>query len=227
MIVKSFTHNLFGEIRTMIDDNGAPWFVANDITSALNYKQCNILLRKYVDDEDIGSIILHDFSKPDEKLAVINIAGFFSIILGTKRKIAKKLKRWMAMEVLNQMKSINPTLNNRIKKLTQEDMTENGKKILGHSVAVANAKSLDCITASNLARKFGMDVYAFNKLLKSMNIQYRSDGRWHICKKYERLGLTQDRIYIGFSKDGEYREHSYMTWTPAGVKFLEKTLNIK
>ncbi|MCR4582535.1 MAG: Bro-N domain-containing protein [Prevotella sp.] len=55
----SFNHEQFGEIRTLIDEQGEPWFVGKDVAKALGYSNCNDALARHVDKEDKG-VLNHD-----------------------------------------------------------------------------------------------------------------------------------------------------------------------
>lgn len=45
---------MFGEIRTMTDENGEPWFVGKDVAEALGYANPQKALLDHVDKEDKG-----------------------------------------------------------------------------------------------------------------------------------------------------------------------------
>lgn len=45
---------MFGEIRTMTDENGEPWFVGKDVATALGYANSRKAIADHVDEEDKG-----------------------------------------------------------------------------------------------------------------------------------------------------------------------------
>ena len=47
-----FKHEQFGEIRTMQDEKGEPWFVGKDVAKVLGYKKTENALMVHVDKED-------------------------------------------------------------------------------------------------------------------------------------------------------------------------------
>ncbi len=47
-----FKHEQFGEIRTMQDEKGEPWFVGKDVAKVLGYKKTENALMVHVDNED-------------------------------------------------------------------------------------------------------------------------------------------------------------------------------
>ena len=51
-----FKNPMFGEIRTMTDENGEPRFVGKDVAEALGYANPQKALRDHVDEEDKGAV---------------------------------------------------------------------------------------------------------------------------------------------------------------------------
>ncbi len=52
--IKIFKNDLFGEVRTMTDEHGEPWFVGKDVAEALGYSNAQKAVRNHVDEEDKG-----------------------------------------------------------------------------------------------------------------------------------------------------------------------------
>ena len=50
--IQTFKHEQFGEIRTMVDEKGEPWFVGKDVARRLGYKNPAKALPDHVDEED-------------------------------------------------------------------------------------------------------------------------------------------------------------------------------
>jgi hypothetical protein len=67
-----------------------------------------------------------------------------------------------------------------------------------------------------------MDVTSFNLLLSHMGIQHRSSGRWYLDEELLGQHLTEDRHFLGFSLRGKPKLKSYLTWTPKGVRYLNR-----
>ena len=49
--IQTFKHEQFGEIRTMVDEKGEPWFVGKDVAEMLGYKKSRNALMAHVDGE--------------------------------------------------------------------------------------------------------------------------------------------------------------------------------
>ena len=97
-IVRQFESAEFGALRVVQDEQGEPWFVASDIAKALGYRDANNLTRR-LDDDEKGT---RSVSTPsgNQLMNIINEAGLYSAILGSKVPSAKVFKRWVTHEVL-------------------------------------------------------------------------------------------------------------------------------
>lgn len=76
-----------------------PWFVAKDICNILEIKNASDTLSR-LDDEDKGYIVLTDPTGNDKNYRTINESGFYTLVLGSKKEVAKPFKRWVTKEVL-------------------------------------------------------------------------------------------------------------------------------
>ena len=87
------------EIRTMRID-GEPWFVGADVAGALGYANTRDALTRHVDDEDRDTVAFYDGTSGNPNATIINEAGLYSLILGSRLPAAKAFKRWVIAEVL-------------------------------------------------------------------------------------------------------------------------------
>ena len=87
------------EIRTITDEHGEAWFVANDICAALELTNPRDALATHVDSEDVARI---DTLTPGglQKLNHVNESGLYALIFGSRKESAKRFKRWVTSEVL-------------------------------------------------------------------------------------------------------------------------------
>ena len=87
------------EIRTVTDEHGEAWFVANDICAALELTNPHDALAKHVDQEDLAK---RDTLTPGglQKLNHVNESGLYALIFGSRKESAKRFKRWVTSEVL-------------------------------------------------------------------------------------------------------------------------------
>jgi anti-repressor protein len=86
------------KVRTFIDKSGEPWFVATDISSFLGYRMASDATR-ILDDDEKGTQIVRTLGG-DQKLAIVNESGLYSLIFASRKAEAKKFKKWVASDVL-------------------------------------------------------------------------------------------------------------------------------
>jgi len=87
--------------------NNEPWFVGKDVAMMLGYVFPRRALYNHVDEEDKTSVLIqHTGSNYKSKTIFINESGLYSLILSSKLPQAKEFKRWVASEVLGQIRKM-------------------------------------------------------------------------------------------------------------------------
>ena len=79
----------------MRGDGGEPWFVAKDVCDALELSNVTVALQR-LDDDERAKFNLGRQGDTN----VVNEAGLYTLILGSKKKEARAFKRWVTHEVL-------------------------------------------------------------------------------------------------------------------------------
>ena len=97
-------------------------------------------------------------------------------------------------------------------------------EIIGKGLRMVNAEAEDTLTATQVAKTFNMTVEDFNAVVRDMGIQYRRFGRWNISDDLADRGLVSLRTHVSYSLKGEKKIRTYMTWTMAGLKYLNSKL---
>ena len=209
--IQIFKNDLFGEIRTLTGERGEPLFVGKDVATALGYSNTRDALRKHVDTEDKTTVAICDTgSNYKSQAVVINESGLYALVLSSKLPTAKAFKRWVTAEVLPQIRRTGgyiPTHDAEGRQLSNEDVLRLAEQIVGRTLRLLNAPNEDCLTATEVARTWGMDVTSFNNLLKTMGIQYRKGGSWHLTKSLEGqliMGVLLIIFYVENLDDGSW-----------------------
>ena len=221
--IQIFKNTVFGEIRTMTNEKGETFFVGKDVAKALGYAKSRNALATHVDADDKKDALIQGPLGGTQKMTVINESGLYSLILSSKLEQAKEFKRWVTSEVLPQIRMTGgyiPTKDAQGRQLSDEEIVERAYDIIGNTIRMVNSSNEDCLTATQVAALWGMDVMSFNNLLRSMGIQHRKSGRWQLCEELQEKGLTEVRYFYCFSLKGKQRKTRYMVWTPKGVDFL-------
>ena len=113
----SFDNSNFGAIRSLVDDNGNPWFVGKDVAAALGYKDTVNALKTHVDPEDKKGGWRITTPSGDQDMTIINESGLYSLVLSSKLPSAKEFKRWVTSEVLPTLrKTGNYTIHKEVDK---------------------------------------------------------------------------------------------------------------
>ena len=82
-------------------------------------------------------------------------------------------------------------------------------------------KSESLLTVSQIAKDLGLSAIKLNKLLESLDIQYKKGGKWYIKAKYQDKGYAQyDTTLISDNKT----VHN-LKWTEKGKKFIIEILD--
>ena len=103
--LKIFNHEMFGEIRTMNNENGETFFVGKDIAEALGYKNPSNALQIHVENEDKTSYLIQvSGSNYKANTLLINESGLYALILSSKLPQAKVFKHWVTSDVLPQIR---------------------------------------------------------------------------------------------------------------------------
>ena len=97
-------------------------------------------------------------------------------------------------------------------------------EIIGDGLRMLNEEAEDTLTATQVAKTFNMTTSDFNAVLCDMGIQYRHHGRWNISEELEARDLVRLRTYVSYTLKGQKKVHTYMTWTMAGLHYLNSKL---
>jgi prophage antirepressor-like protein len=220
-VIKIFTSETFGEIRTCQVDNQI-MFVGKDVAQALGYAKPRNALAVHVDKDDKSTAPIQGPAY-ETRVTLINESGLYSLILSSKLPQAKEFKRWVTSEVLPQIRQTGgyiPTKDANGEVLSEEEIVERGHEIIGRTLQLLNSKSEYCLTATQVAASWGMDVLSFNNLLAGMGIQHRKGGRWQLSDELQGRGLTETRSFFCYSLKGKARMNRYLVWTQEGIDFL-------
>ena len=220
--IQIFTSEIFGEIRTC-QVNNQIMFVGKDVATALGYAKSRNALAAHVDKEDKKDALIQGPLGGTQKMTIINESGLYSLVLSSKLPQAKAFKRWVTCEVLPQIRMTGgyiPTKDANGNMLSEEEIVERAHEIVGRTLQLLNSKSEYCLTATQVAASWGMDVLSFNNLLAGMGIQQRKGGRWQLSDELQGRGLTETRSFFCYSLKGKARMKRYLVWTQEGIDFL-------
>jgi prophage antirepressor-like protein len=223
--IQIFTSEVFGEIRTC-QVNNQIMFVGKDVATALGYVDQPKAIKMHVDSEDklTRQIVV---SGQMRNVNFINESGLYALILSSKLPQAKAFKRWVTSEVLPQIRQTGgyiPTRDASGRELSGKEILERADAIVGRTLRFLNEPAEDTLTATQVAKTFNMTTFDFNAILRDMGIQYRAGGHWNISDDLQGRGYTAMRTHVSYSLKGEKKIKTYMTWTMAGLRYLNAKL---
>jgi Rha family phage regulatory protein len=127
-------------------------------------------------------------------------------------------------QCLSKREPCNPCLRKLPSLGVQKKILAMADEIVGTGLRMLNEPAEDTLTATQVAKTFNMNTRDFNAVLADMNIQYRAHGRWHLAEHLLGRGYTAERTHIDYSLKGKRKIKVYMTWTMAGLKYLNSQL---
>lgn len=87
--LKIFDNEEFGQVRTIIDENGEPWFVGKDVAEILEYKEPNKAINRHVDEDDRMKHPITDNLGREQETYLINESGLYSLIFSSQMEKSK------------------------------------------------------------------------------------------------------------------------------------------
>ena len=131
---------------------------------------------------------------------------------------AKLVLRWEFLERKEQERQQQLCLPSPKKILALAD------EIMSEGLKILNEPAEDTLTATQVAKTFNMTTLDFNAVLRDLGIQYRRGGRWNLSDDLQGRGYTAERTHVSYSLKGEKKIKTYMTWTMAGLHYLNSKL---
>lgn len=86
-------------LRALTDENGEPWFIAKDVCDVLEISNPSDALKRLDDDERSR----FNLGRQGET-NIVNEAGLYALVLGSRKPEAHEFKRWVTHEVLPQIR---------------------------------------------------------------------------------------------------------------------------
>lgn len=147
--IQKFNNEEFGTIRTIIMNN-EPWFITKDVCEILEIRNPSQALSRLESDEKNTLILNEGIGNPNK--SIISESGFYTLVLSSRKPIARPFKLWVTREVLPQIRKTGGYIP------IQED--EPNELILAHAVKIADAtiKHKDEIIANQKKRIAALEV---------------------------------------------------------------------
>ena len=215
-IFKNEQFEQFGEIRTMVDEKGEPWFVGKDVARRLGYINHRKALRDHVDEEDRkDGVTIRDSIGRDQEATFINESGLYSLVLASKLPQAKAFKRWVTAEVLPQIRKTGgyiPLKDKEGRELSDLEIMCRAMMIMKKSI--------------EQKEQLIADLHLTTRLLQD-GIIYLQSNQYMLYAPYARRGLAATRTHTHRDLFGTVHTHTYLVWTEKGKKFIHEIISKK
>ena len=219
--LRTFNHEMFGQVRTMTNDRGETFFVGKDVAEALGYKNTRKALLDHVDKDDReDGVTIRDAIGRSQSIVVINESGLYSLILSSKLEQAKAFKRWVTSEVLPLIRQTGTyslhrkqieSLHHQIEAL--EPKAEYCDEVLD---------SVSCLTTTQIAKELSMTVSDLTRLLEQRKVMYKQSGQWMLYADYARKGYAKSRTTARRDIEGDMHTYTRLVWTEEGRRFIHR-----
>ncbi|MBR9936022.1 phage antirepressor KilAC domain-containing protein [Oscillospiraceae bacterium Marseille-Q3528] len=223
--LKIFENPEFGAIRTIVIDN-EPWFVGNDVSRALGYKDLYSALRHNVDDEDKRLCPVSSTSGTQETM-VISESGLYSLIFGSKLEKAKEFKRWVTSEILPSIRKNGGYIQNQ-EQMTPEQIVANALIVANKIIAEKEAKIVEMKPKAEYFDNLidSKLLTTFRDTAKELHIPPRQFTQWLIDNKYvyrDRHNMLKP--YETHRKSGLFQMKDFST--PFGYSNVQTFVTVK
>ena len=219
------------EIRVSHDEQGNPWFVANDVCAVLEIVNSRDALTR-LDDDEKGVVSTYTLGGEQEQSS-INESGLYSLVLSSRKPEAKRFKKWVTAEVLPTLRKtgsytmqVPTTLSGALRlaadqaeRIEQQALQlEQQRPAVEFVERYVEARSSKAI--SDVAKIIGAKPKAFFEWLHSEGIIFKRGGSWIPYSGHEH------RFEV---KTGEASGHAFVQsrFTPEGVEWIARRWNMR
>ena len=252
--IQIFKNNEFGEIRTIIDKNGNPFFCLKDICDILeigNPSQVKTRLdSQYLIENEV--YINTGFGERLTKMTFVNEDGLYDCILDSNKPNARKIRKWVTSDILPSIRKTGMYLTDDIYNLMMKEPEKIGEMLIEYGKAKKENESLkldnkikeqqilelqpkalyydlilqckELLSVTAIAKDYGKSAQEFNKILHDLGVQYKQSGLWFLYQKYAIYGYTQTKVNPYTKTDGTIDSKTHMYWTQKGRIFLYSLL---
>ena len=205
--IQKFVFPVTNQETRIVDNFGEPWWIAKDVCEILGVDNVSQAISR-LDDDEKSFIIINDGTPGTPNRAVINEAGLYNLILGSRKPEAKAFRRWVTHEVLPQIRKTG-AYGETVSQIDLSDpavvmaaLVAQNKKALELQGKVnelaPKAEALDRISGSEGSVCF-TDAAKMLRVSPSYLIKYLTEKAWI----YKRNGgghhiAYQDKIHQGF-----------------------------
>ena len=244
--IKIFSHEMFGDIRTMTNENGETYFVGKDVAKALGYSKPENAVAVHVDSDDKTTTLIQGTgSNYKSKAVIINESGLYSLVFSSKLPQAKVFKHWVTSEVLPQIRKTGgyiPTKDANGRKLSNMEIMALALQIQQKTIEIQEQQiedmapkaeycdevleSVNCFTTTQIAKELNMTVHDLTRLLQERKVMYKQSGQYLLYADFARKGYARNRTHSYYDAEGEMHTRTYLVWTERGRWMIHRMVDV-
>lgn len=218
--IQEFVNKQFGTIRTVVID-GEPWFVAKDVCDILGIQNVTQSMQQLEDFERS----MFNIGRQGEA-NIISESGFYTLVLRSRKPIAKPFRLWVTQEVLPQIRKTGGYI--------PIDENDSEKDIMAKALLIAN-KTIselqqfydDLMNTEGLyhmntvAKELRIGRNTLFAYLRGKDIMFYQDNANVPYQRFMNQGLF--KVVESPCADGKYRPTTYAT--KKGLDYIRKLLH--
>ena len=239
--IQIFNHEVFGSVRTLVNEQGEPLFCLKDVCAALELDGKQVVRR--LDDGVVSKHPILDSLGRIQQTTFVNEDGLYDVILDSRKPSARAFRKWVTSEVLPQIRKTGgyiPTKDAEGRPLTdleivclavkiQQRTIEEQHKLIGELAPKAEyadevLESVSCYTTTQIAKELGMTVYDLTRELIGRKVMYKQSGQYMLYAEYARKGYARSRTHLRHDSEGNVCTEMYLVWTERGREFIHRLL---
>ncbi len=221
---------ILGKPLTLYGNFENPLFLAKEVADWIEHSNVSVMLQSIDDDEKE----LHQIGTLNNAYSAwfLTEYGVYEVLMQSRKPIAKQFKKevkavlksirkygsYMTSETLEQA-ILNPdTIIQLVETLKQQKQekeklkTENlkQKQMIGELKPKADytdtiLKNKKLVTITQIAKDYGMSGIEMNRLLHTLNVQFKQGGQWLLYKKYHDKGYVHFETFCFEYSNGKKR----------------------
>lgn len=231
-------------VRTQIDSQGNPWWVAKDICEVLGISKYRDAAARLDDDESMPLSV----DASESKMTCISESGLYSLILRSQKPEAKRFKKWITSEVIPSIRktgsfslgdkaAVYPVAEpvfRALASVAREFGLEGNQALLYANKATRRETGVDFqsvlqielknheqarfFTPTELGKRIAISGIKFNKDLNELGLQEKRNGVWCATAK----GKAYSMLLDAGKKHSDGTPIQQLKWSESVLELLNK-----
>ena len=167
------------QIRTVVIESEV-WFVGKDVATVLGYVSTKDMTRR-LDEDEKGRHLVPTLGG-DQQLNIINEAGLYSAILGSRKQEAKSFKKWVTSVVLPTIRKTGGYMLGEEHVQSEEELVFMAMQVMQRKIEAMKPKAEyhdnwmsaeGSYSTTEVAKKLGITAQKLNKFLREEGIKWQ------------------------------------------------------